>query len=393
MIEVISAGESHGQFLTVIIEGIPANLRIDKEKINYELERRQKGYGRSNRMTIEKDKVEILSGVRNGKTTGAPITLQIKNLDFENWESIMKVDKVDEKIIKITCPRPGHADLVGALKFDICDLRDVIERASARETALRVAVGSICKTMLKELGVSIGSYVLRIGEILIQKSEYQNLSLKKRHKNAENSLFRFPTLNYDNKTIEYINKIKDKGDSIGGIFEVFAENLVPGLGSYTQWYKRIDGKISQSILSIPGIKGIEFGEGFNFANKLGSEVIDEIKWSRKKGYYRLNNYAGGIEAGITNGEPIIFRAVMKPIPTINYTKNVSVDIISKKECIPHIERSDTIAVHSASVIAENMLALVLINEILIKFGSDCWLTIKNNYQNYKKNCKVNKILE
>jgi chorismate synthase len=385
MLRFLNAGESHGPALTAIIEGYPSNVKIATDRINKELARRQKGYGRGGRMKIEKDTVEILSGVRFGITLGSPITLMIRNKDWENWTDIMAVEGDPINKRQILEPRPGHADLTGGIKYGFYDLRNVLERASARETTTRVAVGALCKILLEDIGIKIGSYVLSIGEKKIDKSEIESISYEDRFNNAENSELRLPILDKDEEFKEYIDKAKEDGESLGGIFEVYALNVPVGLGSYSQWDTRLDGKIAQAIMSIQAIKGVEIGEGFNLAYLPGSQAHDEIFYSKERGFYRKTNRAGGLEGGMTNGESIIVRAAMKPIPTLMRHKSLqSVNVITKEPFDAAKERSDITAVPAAAVVAESMLAFVLVREILEKFGSDNWIQIKERIEKYRQ---------
>jgi chorismate synthase len=385
MLRFLNAGESHGPALTAIIEGYPSNVKITTDRINKELARRQKGYGRGGRMKIEKDTVEILSGVRFGITLGSPITLMIKNKDWENWTDIMAIEGDPTNKKQILEPRPGHADLTGGIKYGFYDLRNVLERASARETTTRVAVGALCKILLEDIGIKIGSYVLSIGEKKIDKPEIESISYEDRFNNAENSELRLPILGKDEEFKEYIDKAKEDGESLGGIFEIYALNVPVGLGSYSQWDTRLDGKIAQAIMSIQAIKGVEIGEGFNLAYLPGSQAHDEIFYSKERGFYRKTNRAGGLEGGMTNGEPIIVRAAMKPIPTLMRHKSLqSVNVITKEPFDAAKERSDITAVPAAAVVAESMLAFVLAREILEKFGSDNWIQIKERIEKYRQ---------
>jgi chorismate synthase len=385
MLRFLNAGESHGPALTTIVEGYPSNVKITTDRINKELARRQKGYGRGGRMKIEKDVVEILSGVRFGITLGSPITLMVRNKDWENWTDIMAIEGDSTNKRQILEPRPGHADLTGGIKYGFYDLRNVLERASARETTTRVAVGALCKILLEDIGIKIGSYVLSIGEKKIDKSEIESISYEDRFNNAENSELRLPILGKDEEFKEYIDKAKEDGESLGGIFEVYALNVPVGLGSYSQWDTRLDGKIAQAIMSIQAIKGVEIGEGFNLAYLPGSQAHDEIFYSKERGFYRKTNRAGGLEGGMTNGEPIIVRAAMKPIPTLMRHKSLqSVNVVTKEPFDAAKERSDITAVPAAAVVAESMLAFVLAREILEKFGSDNWIQIKERIEKYRQ---------
>jgi len=385
MLRFLNAGESHGPALTAIVEGFPSNVKITTDRINKELARRQKGYGRGGRMKIERDTVEILSGVRFGITLGSPITLMVRNKDWENWTDIMAVEGDPTNKKQILEPRPGHADLTGGIKYGFYDLRNVLERASARETTTRVAVGALCKILLEDIGIKIGSYVLSIGEKKIDKFEIESISYEDRFNNAENSELRLPILGKDEEFKEYIDKAKEDGESLGGIFEVYVLNVPVGLGSYSQWDTRLDGKIAQAIMSIQAIKGVEIGEGFNLAYLPGSQAHDEIFYSKERGFYRKTNRAGGLEGGMTNGEPIIVKAAMKPIPTLMRHKSLqSVNVITKEPFDAAKERSDITAVPAAAVVAESMLAFVLAREILEKFGSDNWIQIKERIEKYRQ---------
>lgn len=372
MIKFITAGDSHGETLTGIIEGVPSNLYIDSNFINNELKRRQQGYGRSERMNIEKDEAIILSGVSNSLTTGSPISLMLKNKShFANPP-------------KITRPRPGHGDLAGALKYDQDNIRNILERASARETATRVAIGSICKLLLKELDIYIYSHVVEIGGIKSGKTIYDGLDIKALEE-ADNSPLRVVDKEAEQLMIDKINETKIKGDSLGGLIEAIAIHVPVGLGSFISWDRRLDSKIAAGIMSIPGIKGVEIGKGFEGAKMEGSNVHDEIAYS-EDGFFRKTNNAGGIEGGMSNGENIVLRCAMKPIPTLNKPLE-SVDLETKEVKLAQIERSDICAVPSCSIVAESMLAFILANEISIKFGGDSVDELKRNYFGYKEYLK------
>jgi len=383
-IRFLTAGESHGRGLVCIIEGLLANLELSSEYINRELERRQRGYGRGGRMKIEKDRVQILSGVRFGKTLGGPIALFIENRDWENWKEKMAVEgERPDTAVPFTRPRPGHADLAGGIKYNQRDLRNVLERASARETACRVALGAVCKRFLEELGVFVGSYVVSIGP-LCPPIEEQDLI--KRHQLAEQSELRFPDPSKDKDFVELINRAKEMGESLGGVFEVFAVGVPPGLGSHVHWDRKLDGRIAQAMMSIQAIKGVEIGLGFEAAKRFGSEVHDEIGYREGEGYFRYSNNLGGLEGGITNGMPIIVRCAMKPIPTL--TKPLrSVDVLTKEEVRAGKERTDVVAVPAASVVGESALALVLADAFLEKLGGDFMEEIKERYRIYLEHVK------
>ncbi len=383
-VRFLTAGESHGRAIVTILEGIPANLKVSKEYINVELQRRQRGYGRGGRMKIEKDEVEILSGVRFGKTIGSPIALLIWNKDWENWAEKMAVEGgKGESTVPFTRPRPGHADLAGGIKYNQRDLRNVLERASARETAARVAVGAVCKRFLEEFGIKVGSYIISIGRCAPKIEEED---LVKRHELAEMSQVRFPDPGKDEEFIGVIEDAKERGESLGGVFEVFAIGVPPGLGSYIQWDKRIDGRIAQAIMSIHAIKGVEFGLGFQAGSMFGSEVHDEIGWEKERGFFRYSNRLGGTEGGMTNGMPLLVRAVMKPIPTL--TKPLrSVDIETKEEVKAGKERSDIVAVAAASVVGEAMLSIVIADALLEKIGGDFMEEVKERFKGYIEHAK------
>lgn len=368
----LTAGESHGRFLTAVIDNIPAGLEIKEEALNFQLQRRQRGFGRGPRQKIEKDRVEILSGVRFGKTTGAPLTLQIKNRG-ENTSS--------QKIEKITSPRPGHADLVGIIKYGLDDIRDVIERASARETAMRVAVGAVARELLTEIGIKIYSWVIQIGDCKLQIANCRLKDYKEIFEKAEKSPLRCPDKSTENKMIKLIEKTKKEGDTLGGVFEVIASGVPIGLGSYTQWDKRLSGRIAGQIMSIPAIKGVEIGGGFALSGLSGTRVHDEIFYDNTQKFFRKTNRAGGLEGGITNGEPLVIRAAMKPISTTKRGLK-TVDLKTKKEIISRYERSDICAVPSAAVIAEAVLAIEIMDACQEKFGGDSLEEMKKNYKNY-----------
>jgi len=370
MIRFLTGGESHGEYLTGIIEGFPAKVFFDVEFINDQLKRRQIGYGRGKRMKIESDEVNVISGVRNGYTTGNPISLLIKN----------KGNNIEQ--VEITKPRPGHGDLAGTLKYNYDGGRNVIERASARETAMRVAVGSICRLFLKSFGINIYSHVVQIGKIKVKKlhNNWNDEELMR----ADESPLRVLDKESESLMIREIEKAMENGDTLGGVVEVIGRNIPVGLGSFANWDRKIDSKIAQSIISIPGIKGIEFGLGFDMADRYGSQVHDEIYF--KDRFYRETNNAGGIEAGVTNGEDIVFRIVMKPIPTLRKPLR-TVDINTKESTVAQFERSDVCAVPSAGIVAESMLAYVLANEMILKFGGDSLDEIISNYDSYIESIK------
>ena len=366
----LRAGESHGPRLTAIIEGVPAGLPLSEEDINKELKRRQGGYGRGARMKIESDRVEITSGVRHGLTMGGPITLNVTNLDHLKWLEIMNVAPVEEKkknLRKITKPRPGHADLVGGIKYRFDDLRNSLERSSARETTMRVAVGAVAKRILEEIGVEVASHIVNFGGIEIAIPE--NLTISEIKEKAAKSEVSIVVPEQEEAVKAYIDQVKKDGDTIGGIVETLVGGVPVGLGSYVQWDKKLDAKIAQGVVSINAFKGVEFGLGFDAGRLKGSQVMDEIVWSEEAGYTRRTNNLGGFEGGMTNGEPILVRGVMKPIPTL-YKPLMSVDIETHEPYKATVERSDPTALPAAGVVMEAVVATVLATEVLEKFSSD-----------------------
>jgi chorismate synthase len=382
----LTAGESHGPQLTTIIEGVPSGLTLTAEDINKELARRQKGYGRGRRMQIEKDQAKILSGVRHGQTLGSPITLVIENRDWTHWTKIMGIEPLEngtEEDIKrkITRPRPGHADLNGGIKYGHRDLRNVLERSSARETTARVASGAVAKKILSELGIKIAGHVLEIGGIKAKNINYT--SLEELQNMTEQSPVRCFDSEAEKEMMRKIDEAKEKGDSIGGVVEVIVEGVPAGVGSYVHYDRKLDAKIAAAIVSINAFKGVEFGIGFEVARRPGSEVHDEIIWSKDKGYQRRTNNLGGFEGGMTTGMPIVVRGVMKPIPTL-YKPLQSVDIDTKEPFEASIERSDSCAVPAASVVAEAVVAWEIASAIVDQFGQDRMEVIKENLEKYRE---------
>ena len=366
----LTAGESHGPRLTAIIEGVPAGLPLTADYINAELKRRQGGYGRGARMKIESDQVEITSGVRHGLTMGGPITLNVTNLDHQKWLEIMSAADVDEKkkgLRKITKPRPGHADLVGGMKYRFDDLRNSLERSSARETTMRVAVGAVAKRLLEEIGVEVASHIVTFGGIDIDvPNDLTVAEIKERAAQSEVSIV---NPEREEEINAYIDQIKKDGDTIGGVIETVVGGVPVGLGSYVQWDKKLDAKIAQGVVSINAFKGVEFGVGFEAGRLKGSQVMDEILWSEEDGFIRRTNNLGGFEGGMTNGQPIVVRGVMKPIPTL-YKPLMSVDIETHEPYKATVERSDPTALPAAGVVMESVVATVLATEVLEKFSSD-----------------------
>jgi len=384
----LTAGESHGKGLAGIIEGIPANLRVSPEYINRQLSRRQTGFGRGGRMKIETDRVEFISGVRWGVTIGSPIALYIENRDWENWHNGMSpLSKDKGSVAPVTRPRPGHADLPGATKYHQDDIRNILERSSARETAMRVAVGTIARRFLEEFGITVGGFVTAIGDaaMSVEPSVLEEEELKRLSISAESSDVRCPEDRAAARMREGIEKAMKEGYSLGGTFLVYAVGLPVGLGSHIQWDRRLDSRLAHAFIGIQAVKGVEIGDGFELAKRPGAEVMDEIfpapGLTRKGSVVRRTNHAGGIEGGITNGMPVIVRAAMKPIPTQRKPLR-SVDIVSGEPFEAVYERSDVCAVPAASVIGEAVMSLVIADAFLEKFGGDSMEETKANYENY-----------
>ncbi len=385
----LTAGESHGRALIGILEGIPSGVSISSGDIDKELRRRQAGYGRGGRMKIESDRAEVVSGVRWGKTIGSPVSLLVGNKDWENWKKGMSPDaRYQDSIKPVTRPRPGHADLAGSMKYDHKDIRNILERSSARETAMRVALGAIAKKFLAAFGIGVGSYVIQIGS---EKTEViggraKEKDIPKLFKKAEVSPVRCPDKEASEKMVEIINEAIKEGNSLGGVFEVFLTGVPVGLGSHIQWDRKLDGRLAQALMSIQAIKGVEIGLGFEMAGNFGSNVMDEILYEksgkvRGPRFYRRTNNAGGIEGGMSNGMPIIIRAAMKPIPTLRRPL-MSVDIKTKRASEAAYERSDVCAVPAAAVVGEAMAALVIADAFLEKFGGDSLEEVRRNFKAY-----------
>lgn len=369
MLRYLTAGESHGRCLLAILEGMVAGLAIDKEKIDRQLARRQLGFGRGKRMDIEKDKVQILSGLKKGATIGSPIAMMIENKDF----SI-------ERLPAVTRPRPGHADLAGGIKYGSPDLREVLERASARETAARVAVGSVCRIFLEEFGIDLLSHVVMVGGI---EADTKGLSFDKIRSESEKSVLRCAEPAAASSMAERIELARKVKDTLGGVFEIAARGLPVGLGSYVHSDRRLDARLAGALMSIPGIKGVESGMGFEAGRRFGSDVHDQIFYRRGRGFYRQTNNAGGLEGGVTNGEPLVFRCCMKPISTLGRPLG-SVDIRTKKTAGATVERHDICAVPAAGVVGEAAVAFELAKAFLEKFGGDSLGQTKRNFQGYLK---------
>lgn len=377
----LTAGETHGPQLTAIIEGLPSNLLLSMEEINFQLARRQKGYGRGLRMQIEKDTAQIAGGVRHGKTTGAPVALVVENKDWTHWTKVMSVEPVEEEAEgkrRVSRPRPGHADLNGGLKYNQRDLRNILERSSARETTVRVAVGAIARQFLAQFGIKVAGQVIRIGDVV---AERKDLPIDELIAITEESPVRVVDKEAEARMVAAIDAAKADGDTLGGVVEVIIEGCPSGLGSHVQWDRKLDGRIAQAVVSIQAFKGVEFGIGFEAAERRGSQVHDEILYTEEEGFSRRTNRAGGLEGGMTTGEPIVVRGVMKPISTL-YKALQSVDIDTKETFTAQIERSDTCAVPAAGVIMESVVAWEVARAFLEKFGGDSLEEIRRNYEGY-----------
>ncbi|MDI9448473.1 MAG: chorismate synthase [Bacillota bacterium] len=379
MLRYLTAGESHGPALTAIVEGLPAGLPLTAAYINRQLARRQGGYGRGARMKIESDTVSFLSGVRGGLTLGSPLALLVENKDWANWSEIMSAEpgaRTDERVVRR--PRPGHADLAGALKYRHQDLRNVLERASARETAARVAAGSVARRLLEELGITIIGQVVQLGGL---SAAVENLGLEELKAGLVHSRLNCADPAMEQRMLETIDAALAAGDTLGGVFEVRAYGVPAGLGSYTHWDRKLDGRLAAALMSIQAVKGVEVGLGFAAAGRRGSQVQDEIFYEPGRGFYRLNNRAGGIEGGVTNGETVVVRGAMKPIPTLNQPLQ-SVDMITRKPSRAAVERSDVCAVPAACVIGEALVAWELARACLEKCGGDSLEELKDNWNRH-----------
>lgn len=379
MLRFFTAGESHGPSLTAIVEGFPAGVTIDVTRMNHDLARRQQGYGRGGRMKIEKDEAQIHSGVRWGESLGSPITLMVENKDWRNWEKRMSPfaeDRNDK--IAVTRPRPGHADLTGVLKYHHRDVRNILERASARETAARVAIGGLAKCLLQPFGIRIMGYVSEIGGIV---ANHANMTPEEIFTRAETSPVRLADTVAEEQIIALIDQCQQLGDTLGGVVEVVAAGLPPGLGSFAQWDRKLDGRLGHALLSLQAVKGVEVGLGFATAKLPGSQVHDEIAFDQQHGFVRYSNNSGGIEGGMSTGEPLRVRVAFKPLSTLMRPLR-SVDIVTKEPVEATIERSDVCAIPAAAVIAESVVAFVIAQAFLEKFGGDSLTEIKRNYHGY-----------
>jgi chorismate synthase len=385
MLRFVTSGESHGQALVAWISGLPSDLPVDLEFVNRELHRRQLGYGRGGRQKIEKDRVEALSGIRHGHTIGAPIAMRLENRDWPNWEKALPVEDVDgaeEAQRPLTAPRPGHADLAGALKFNFHDARYVLERASARETAARVAAGAIAKLLLREFGTDVLSHVIGVGKVHLERAatwtEIQAVCA-----NLESPLRCVDAATEQRMKLE-VDQMLRAGDSVGGIFEVVAHNVAPGLGSHAQWDEKLDGRLARAVMSIQAVKGVEIGTGVTSAASYGSEVQDEIRYdATRKRFERSTNRAGGLEGGITNGEDVVVRGYLKPISTLRRPLETA-DLKTKQAVKAAYERSDICVVPAAGVAGEAMVALVLAEAFLQKFGGDSLAETRRNFEGYQR---------
>ena len=378
MLRFLTAGESHGPSLTIVVEGMPAGWPIDIDAINRQLARRQMGYGRGGRMKIEKDAVQVTSGVRWGETLGSPVTMIVENRDWKNWRRKMSVDPADrDESIVVTRPRPGHADLVGVQKYDHQDIRNVLERASARETTSRVAAGSLARQVLEHFGISVMGYVSEIGGI---EADTKSLTPRQIFDAAEVSEVRMADPEAEGRVIALIDECKKTGDTLGGVAEVCVTGLPPGLGSYVHWDRKVDGRLAGALLSVQAVKGVEVGAGFGTARVRGSEIHDEIV-REGEGYGRSSNNYGGTEGGMTTGEPLVVRTAFKPISTLMQPLR-SVDIKTGEESKAAIERSDVVAIPAAAVICEAVVAFELARLFLEKFGGDSLTEIRRNYEGY-----------
>ena len=379
-LQFLTSGESHGKGLLGILDGLPAGFEINEEYIDRQLKRRQMGHGRGGRMKIEKDHAQLWGGVRHGLTLGSPIGILIDNLDWKNWTKKMSVDPVDEKIRPVTLPRPGHADLAGVHKYDFEDIRNILERSSARETTMRVALGSVCRKLLEEVGIHIGSRVVQIHNVK-DESKYE-LTPDNMNERADKSPVRCLDTKAEIEMIDIIDKAKKAGDSVGGVFEVIATGVPYGLGSYTQWNNKLQARISTMMMSINAFKGIEIGSGFKSASQFGSNVHDEIGYHDGM-FTRYTNNAGGIEGGMSNAQPIVLWMSMKPISTLIKPLR-SVDIVTHEEKSAHKERTDSCAVPAASVVSESMLCITLADALLEKFGGDSINQLKSHINSSAK---------
>lgn len=380
LLRYLTAGESHGRGLVGIIDGIPAGLEIEASFINAQLARRQGGYGRGGRMKIEKDEVEIISGIRHGKTLGSPISFLIWNRDWKNWSEAMRAEPGgDEQLKSVQVPRPGHADYVGAVKYGHKDVRNVLERASARETAARTALASVARKFLEEFNIHIASRVISIASV-VDAETAENIQVEKLNALTDASPVRCLDKESEKEMMAVIDAARKTGDTVGGVVEVRVSGLPIGLGSYAQWDRRLEGELSSALMSLNAIKGVEVGLGFEGARSLGSKAHDELFWNEDKTLVtRKTNRSGGIDGGISTGETLVVRAAMKPLSTLMEPLR-SINLKTKEEVLAHIERSDVCAVPAAAIIGESLVALVLADAFLTKYGGDSLLEIRAHYQ-------------
>jgi chorismate synthase len=366
-LKIITAGESHGPGLTCVVEGLPAGLELDRELIDRDMGRRQLGHGRGGRMKIERDRAEVTGGVRHGRTLGGPVALHVTNRDFANWEERMNPWPVEAEVAEVHLPRPGHADLVGTWKYRLTDVRNVLERASARETAARVAGGALARAFLRALGVEVRSHVVQIGSVIAPAHDGA-LALED-FEGVDDDPVRCLEAETSRAMVGHINAQRKANESLGGVFEVVGFGVTPGLGSYTSWETRLDGRLAGALCSIQAVKGVSLGDAFDVAGRPGSQAHDEIFYSDERGFYRETNHAGGLEGGMTNGEALVVRAAMKPLPTL--TKPLrSVDIATHEPAEALRERTDSVTVPAAAVVGEAMVAFVLAGAYRDKFGGD-----------------------
>ncbi|MCT3558490.1 chorismate synthase [Lentilactobacillus buchneri] len=387
MMNYLTAGESHGPQLTGIIEGIPSGLHLDVGAINDQLKKRQGGYGRGNRQKIEHDEVTITGGVRHGITLGSPIALVVNNRDHAHWSQIMdpiSPETPENTLRKVERPRPGHADLVGGMKYRHEDLRNVLERSSARETAIRVAIGAVCKQLLQQVGINIVGYVEQIGQI--STDENPELNVAKIEAEISQNDLRIIDQSKVSPIHDLIDQTKRDGDTLGGIIRVVATNVPAGLGSYISWDTKLDGKLAAAVMGVNAMKGVEIGDGFKAATSFGSQVMDEIDWNQDQGFFRNTDHLGGFEGGMTNGMPIIVKAAMKPIPTL-YKPLQSVDIQTKEVKKANVERSDTTAIVPASIVIESVVAIELAKALTDKFDGDNLQRLQEQLDQYRDELK------
>jgi chorismate synthase len=379
MLRFLTGGESHGLALVTVIDGVPANVPLAPDYINKELARRQLGYGRGGRMKIERDQADILSGVRGGATLGSPISIVIQNKDWANWQNVMGIEANPDDLDILTQPRPGHADLAGAIKYGFGDIRNVLERASARETAARVAVGAVAKRILEEFGITVVSTVIAIGDVKAKEGIVKPADLEKIDKSPVRCLDTEAAAGM----MAAIDEAASTGETLGGVFEVAVFGLPVGLGTYAQWDRRLDAALARAVMSIPAIKGVEFGDGFDLAYRPGSQAHDEISYGKERGFFRSTNRSGGLEAGITNGSTLRLRAAMKPIPTLGKPL-ATVDIATREPAEAIKERADVCAVPAAGVVGEAVTAIEIASAFLTKFGGDSLGETRRNYESYLK---------